>query len=240
MSGEKTMKDTSIENVSATKKNDKPRAVYEVIKDYTKPKLIAGMTLLNKEEIKMKLFTLLKKATGRSENLNGEIFKIEYDNEGRAMFIEPKSKVIFLKTYPIVSKKEDNGIISLTAENGDTYVVIDIHRIIPTSNNMYHPEDPAVEEPVETFETNPESEIKIDFNLVKKVEIENSGINYRDGHFKIKFTFDREISEREFIKFLTTNNYKVHKALNWYEDHSDLTYEGFNTWIYDWVRVYTD
>lgn len=86
----------------------------------------------------MRLFTLLEKATGRSKNLNGKIFKIEYDNNGRAIFIEPNSKVIFLRTYPIVSKKENNGIISLTAENGDTYVIIDIYRIIPTSNNMYH------------------------------------------------------------------------------------------------------
>lgn len=64
-------------------------------------------------------------------------------------------------------------------------------------------------------------------------------INYGNGYDKTEFTFNREITEDEFLEFLKENKYRLHEAEGWWDNHHKIEGKG-TKWTYTWVLAYTD
>lgn len=94
---------------------------------------------------------------------------------------------------------------------------------------------PAAEPAQAPVEEAPKAE---PIQVVNKTE-EHKPIHYGDGFDKTNFTFNREVSEEEFLAFLKENNYRISPKAEWYNDYTKIEGSG-NTWSYIWVRVYTD
>ena len=65
------------------------------------------------------------------------------------------------------------------------------------------------------------------------------GINYGDGYNKHTFQFSREITEEEFVAFLTERKFDLTPKGDWWKNYAKIEGSG-DTWVYTWVLVYTD
>ena len=64
-------------------------------------------------------------------------------------------------------------------------------------------------------------------------------INYGDGYDRRTFKFSREITREEFTAFLTDRKFDLTPKGPWWQDYAEIEGSG-DTWVYTWVRVYTD
>lgn len=164
----------------------------------------------------MTVFTLTKPKTGFRSIINGKLLEIRSTND-YAEFINIQTKEVLLRTTKVINITRVKHSLIIRTESGSVYEFIDVSSLIPTK-----PTD------------NKEELITL---LNKKYK--HRDINYGDRYDKTTFTFNRGITEEEFRKFLKENNYKIKEKAEWWNDYSTIEGKG-NTWIYKWVRVYTD
>lgn len=186
----------------------------------------------------MRLFTLLNKRTGESEILNGKILKIKIKDHG--LFTDVFTDRAIWATSTVVSIVDHDGFLTIYTKSGSVYDFVDVSTIIPTYEKSQRIEDQCtdISSDIDIPETN-EIPDQTDFNLVEKEVVRDTDIHYGNGHYTIKFIFDRTITEEEFIEFLSNNGYKLHDPDGWWDDHSEI-YCKQGIWYYDWVKAYTD
>lgn len=101
-------------------------------------------------------------------------------------------------------------------------------------------DDSEESEPLEEIKETIDYE-SINIDDIEAIDVQKSfkHINYSDGYDKTYFTFNRSISEEEFIAYLNAIKYQIKPFEVWYNNYSKIEGSG-NTWIYTWVLVYTD
>lgn len=140
----------------------------------------------------MKIYTLRKPFENKPRSvLNGQLFAVSKET-GHLRFIslDIGCHKVLLETSSVQSEERiDDGVIFYT-NNETIYDLVDVSTLIPTKA--------PVEVPIEVCDGfNPEN--------VKVVDEKHSGrgINYCDGLHKTMYTFDQELSQEEFCRFLT-------------------------------------
>lgn len=78
------------------------------------------------------------------------------------------------------------------------------------------------------------SDFKVIFELY-----EYKPIHYGNGYKKTTFKFNRDLTEKEFCQYLFENEFPIHEAEGWWDDHSKIEGKG-QKWTYTWVLAYTD
>lgn len=78
------------------------------------------------------------------------------------------------------------------------------------------------------------SDFKVIFELY-----EYKPIHYGNGYRKTTFKFNRDLTEKEFCQYLFENEFPIHEAEGWWDDHSKIEGKG-QKWTYTWVLAYTD
>ncbi|MCM1232597.1 MAG: hypothetical protein NC489_20930 [Ruminococcus flavefaciens] len=124
------------------------------------------------------------------------------------------------------------------------YVFVKIHNLPAPAEAAGT--NPKKEEPYQIHRPTPVTPVPktapaIDISNIEVVDKATSykGINYGDGYDKTEFTFNREITEEEFMTFLLANKYRIHNADGWWDNHSKIEGSGAK-WTYTWVLAYTD
>ena len=77
------------------------------------------------------------------------------------------------------------------------------------------------------------------FSIIS-VSHSHKNINYGDGYDRTSFMFDRDVTEEEFLNFLKENNFRIHEAKGWWDDHSKIECKNKKWWVYTWILAYTD
>lgn len=203
-----------------------------------------------------KTYTLATPMEGIHSILNGRIFGIKKDKDGHLSFYDRLTNEKLLDSTRFVERIDlPNGRVRIKTKSGTVYNLIHLTAILPTVLDEPKNVDattaadtdkitasvkiPTVPAPVGLPKTEaPKSAVKIDFKVVDE-ETSHKGINYSDGYTQTVFTFNREITEAEFLAFCESKNMRMKPKGAWYEDYCEISGSG-KTWTHRWVNVYTD
>lgn len=174
------------------------------------------------------IYTLREKIDDKTRGvLNGRIFMVKKSDDGTAAFVDVYTNKILLLTSTVENVEYTAFGVNLTTKNF-TYNLLDIKSLIRTTETC-------------TIESNEISE-EIDVANLKYeiVEEDHKPIRYGDGYDLLRFKFETELTETEFIDFIENVMHRTVKEKGaWYEEYSIIEGQG-KEWTYKWIRVYTD
>lgn len=184
--------------------------------------------------------------------LAGKLLRVYQKNpKDRVQFFDAVTMESIWRTTPATCEKTTIGgtaYLTITTQNS-VYRLIQVNReMLATMMSIMIPqedenaeaaaEQPAAEPEAPAVEETPAEPEVPALEVVHKKE-SHKPIHYGDGYDKIEFEFNREIDQGEFLDWLKANNYRLHDAQGWWDDHTKIEGSGKN-WTYIWVRVYTD
>ncbi len=175
----------------------------------------------------MTVFTLRNKMTGEvQKTLNGKLVIIIRNKNKTLQIVDITTRLVLVNTTEVISVKEKPDGITFLTESGSVYDFVAVSTLIPTKSEPENVVDPVESKPY-------------DFNVVLE-EREYEPIYYGDGYDTKIYTFDREITENEFRKFLDHNGVYYNLEQKYpYQDYHKITGNG-KKWILKKILCYTD
>lgn len=175
--------------------------------------------------------------------LNGRIVRIKKSKDGCLHIYDAVYGDLLINTTSVYDRDDEpGGFITIRTESGTDYHFRRLDFLIPTAYAAQPPE--PSEDPKEDPKDKPEEKVpeppapEFSFNVINEEETWKD-IHYGDGHRQIEYTFDREITRDEFLKFCEAKGHDLKPEGAWYEDYAMIFGEG-SKWTYRWVRRYTD
>ena len=177
----------------------------------------------------MKIWTLKIAKTNGASCLNGKLILIKKNKEtGTLVFVDALTNQPLWETTPIRDRafSDDRNSVVINTASGSVYEMINVSSIIPTVGDVLTVVAPAKVAVVDAL------------NVLNKA-FTSKPIKFGNGYDRTTFTFNRDITKDEFVKFLEDRKYTMHYPEGWWDDHSEIT-GSKNKWAYTWVKVYTD